>query len=50
MQQMKPRGVMTASVISVGPDLGIRELAKLLLDKGSAEFQSLTLAASQLAW
>ena len=25
---------MTASVISVGPDLGIHDLAKLLLDKG----------------
>ena len=33
MQQMKARDVMTASVISVGADLGIHELAKLLLDK-----------------
>jgi CBS domain-containing protein len=34
MQQMKARDVMTTSVISVGPDLGIHEIAKLLLDKG----------------
>ena len=31
--QMKARDVMTTSVISVGPDLGIDKLAKLLLDK-----------------
>jgi CBS domain-containing protein len=30
---MKARDVMTTSVISVGPDLGIDKLAKLLLDK-----------------
>ena len=48
MEQMKARDVMTASVISVGADLGIHELAKLLLD--TVEFRSLTLAASQLAW
>jgi CBS domain-containing protein len=34
MQQMNARDVMTASVISVGPDVGTHELAKLLLDKG----------------
>jgi CBS domain-containing protein len=34
MQQMKARDVMTANVISVGPDRGIHELARLLLDKG----------------
>jgi len=34
MQQMKARDVMTASVILAGPNLGIHDLAKLLLDKG----------------
>jgi CBS domain-containing protein len=31
---MKARDVITVNVISVGPDLGIHELARLLPDKG----------------